>query len=349
MTASWTRRKAALTFALLSMQQGSARAQTDDRSYFKGRTITIITGTGAGGGYDLMARVISRYMPKYLPGGPSIIVQNMPGAANTRAAAYVYEVAPKDGTVIGVVENATPLTQVLEPRGVHFDPARFNWIGATGGRNYVVIVMRAAGVLSIDDARNKETPFGVTGPGGSFAMYSAAMNNVLGTKFKIVSGYPSSTELFLAMDRGEVAGRVATIASIYNTYPQWISENKLAFIAQIGLTRDPELPSVPLLTDLATTDEARQLLSLISSPPALGQPYFAPPGLATSRLQLLRSAFASTLKDPEFIADAAKIQVELAPISGEDVARIVTSIVGAPPPVLARARAALGIASAGTQ
>jgi tripartite-type tricarboxylate transporter receptor subunit TctC len=346
--AFWIRKLAGLALAFCAVQASQAHAESDDQNFFRGKTITIVTSTGAGGGYDLMARLIARHMPRHLPGAPTMIVQNMPGAGDILATNYMYGIAPKDGTTIGVVGSAVPLSQVLDPSKVHFDAGKFNWIGSTGARNEVVFALRSAGVDSVDELRKKEVVLGGTGPASSVVMYPTAMNNVLGTKFKIVTGYPSTAEVFLAMERGEVAAQTGTLASIHRGYPQWISKNEIVFLAQVGSKRDPELPNVPLLTDLAKTDEQRQILALVSSPSDLGQPYLAPPGLPASRLQLLRSAFDATLSDPKFVADAARAQADLYPIKGEVVATIVRSVVNAPSEIIAKTHAALG-ASAGAK
>jgi tripartite-type tricarboxylate transporter receptor subunit TctC len=321
--------------------QAGAHAQEADDLFYKGKTVTIVTSTGPGGGYDLVARLIARYMPKHLIGSPTMIVQNMPGGGNVVATNYMYEVAPKDGTAIAVVNNAVPLNQVLDGRNVRFDASKFNWIGSTGGRNEAVFILTSAGISSVDELRKKEAILGGTGPGSSIVIFPTAMNSVLGTKFRIVTGYKSSTEVFLAMERGEVVARSGTLPSLQSGYPHWLAEKKIQFLAQVGLKRDAELPDVPLLTDLAQTDEQRRILALISSPPALGQPYLAPPGVSPARIAMLRAAFARTMNDSEFVADAAKGSIDIAPMTGEEVARIVTDVVNADAATIKGAREAL--------
>lgn len=316
-------------------------AQEAAGAFYKGKTVTIVTSTGPGGVYDLVARLAARFMPKHLPGSPNMVVQNMPGGGNVLASNYMYDIAPKDGTVIAVVNNAVPLNQVLDGRGVRFDSRKFNWIGSTGGRNEAVFILRSAGVNSVAELKAKEIVLGGTAPGSSIVIYPAAMNNVLGTKFKIVTGYKSSTEVFLAMERGEIMARSGSLASIYAGFPKWIEDKKIVFVAQIGPKRDKDLSDVPLLTELATTDEQRRVLALISSPATLGQPYLAPPGLPEDRVAGLRKAFMMTMEDSEFQAAAAKAQVDLSPISGEEIAAIVAEVVGASPEIIAKARAAV--------
>ena len=330
-----------LFFATISAEDARAQHGADD-GFYKGRTVTIITSTGSGGGYDLVARLVARYMPKHLPGAPNMIVQNMPGGGNVVATNYMYEIAPKDGTAIAVINNAVPLNQVLDGRNVRFDASKFNWIGSTGGRNEAVFILSSAGISSVAELKQKEAILGGTGPGSSIVIFPAAMNSVLGTRFRIVTGYKSSTEVFLAMERGEVVARSGTLPSLQSGYPHWLAEKKIQFLAQVGLKRDRELPDVPLLTELAETDQQRRVLALISSPPALGQPYLAPPGVSIERVSMLRTAFSKTMADAEFVAYAAKGSIDITPLSGEDVARIVHDVVNADPDIIKRAREALG-------
>ena len=313
-----------------------------DSGTFNSKTVTIVTSTGPGGVYDLVARIITRHMPRHLPGAPNMIVQNMPGGGNVVAPNYMHEIAPKDGTWICVVNNAVPLNQVLDGRGVRFDSAKFNWIGSTGGRNEMVFIMRSAGINTVEDLMRKEATLGGTGPGSSIVIYPTMMNTLLGTKFKIVNGYKSSAEVFLAMEKGEVAARSGSIASIRTTFPKWVHENKIVFLTQVGAVRDADYPDVPLLSELAKNDEQRQIMQLVSSTSALGQPYFVPQGVPADRVALLRKGFADTMADRAFLADTEKAQAEIFPISGEDIQKIVEDVVAAPQNIVDKARAALG-------
>jgi tripartite-type tricarboxylate transporter receptor subunit TctC len=306
---------------------------------FRWTSLTIITSTGAGGTYDLIARLVARHMPKYLPGNPTAIVQNMPGGGNVVATNYMYNNAPKDGTVIAVINDAIPLHQVIDGRGVRFDTDKFNWLGSPGDRNSVTFAWHTSGIKTIEDVMQREVVLGGTGVGSSIVIYPNAMNKVLGTKFKIVLGYRSSAEVFLAMQRGEIAARSVGLTSVLVEYPEWIAEKRINFLVQLGAKRDPLLPDVPLLTELAKTEEQRQILMLISAPTLLGQPYLAPPGVPQDRVAALRAAFASTMSDPAFIADAKRISYETMPLTGEEVARFVHQTVTAPPDIVAKARA----------
>jgi tripartite-type tricarboxylate transporter receptor subunit TctC len=306
---------------------------------YQWKTMTIVTSTGIGGTYDLIARLVARHMAKYVPGNPTIIVQNMPGGGNVLATNYMYNNAPKDGTFIAVINDAIPLHQVIDGRGVRYDAAKFNWLGSPGDRNSVTFVWYTAGIRTIKDAMQKEVALGGTGVGSSIVIYPNAMNKVLGTKFKIVMGYRSSAEVFLAMERGEVQARSVGLTSVLTEYPDWIKDKKITFLVQMGAKRDPLLPDVPLVTELAKTQEQRQILALISSPTLLGQPYLAPPGVAADRVAVLRKAFESTMKDKAFLAEAGKMSYSVVPLTGDEVARVVRETVNAPPNVVAKARA----------
>ena len=335
-----------LGMALWTAASNAALAQMTASAFYKGKSLTIVTSTGAGGGYDLVARLIARHLPKAVPGIAGIVVQNMPGGGNLRAANYMFEIAPKDGTVIGVVENAIPLKQVLEPTNVRFDVTKFNRIGSTGGHNEVIMALGSAGVRSVEDLKTREVVLGGTGPGSSIVVYPAAMNSVLSTRFKIVTGYTSSSEIYLAMDRGEVVARSGTVPSINIWHPGWVAQGKIKVLAQVGLKRDPQMPDIPLISELADTPEQRDVLSLISSPAALGQPYYAPPGVPAERIALLRAAFMDTLRDPDLLAEAAKIQAEIEPMSGELLTQIILSVIGAPSNIVEKARAAIELKDA---
>lgn len=325
-----------LAFALFSV---TAQAQP----FYEGKTITIITSTGSGGSYDQTARLLARHMPRFIPGHPTMIVQNMPGGGNVIATNHLYTVAPRDGTVIATLHNAMPLHQVLDGKGVRYDASKFNWLGSTGPENEVVFTWHTTGVTNIEEARKKEVILGGTGAGSGIVIIPNAMNNLLGTKFKMVMGYKSSEDLNLALQRGEVEARAFSLASIRGQRADWVKEKKINFIAQAGAHRAHELPDVPLLTELAKTDEQREILKLISSPPALGRPFVAPPEVPAERLAILRKAFAETMKDKAFLEEAAKLKLDIDdPTGWEETTRIVKDVVNAPADVVAKARVIMG-------
>ncbi|HET9148998.1 MAG TPA: tripartite tricarboxylate transporter substrate-binding protein [Alphaproteobacteria bacterium] len=317
---------------------GAARA--DD--FYQGKTITITTSTGPGGTYDSVARLLQRHMPRHIEGTPTIVVQNMPGAGNVLATNYMYTIAPKDGTAIATVNNAIPLNQVLDGRGVRYDASKFNWLGSPGTYNTAAIIWKTAGVRTIDDARKKEITFGGTGPGSSNAIIPTAMNAVLGTKFKLVLGYKSVAQIYTAMERGEVQGFTTSYSGARIDRPDWFRDNKVNIVAQVGAERDKDIKDVPLITEIAPNDEGRRILALISSPNKLGQPFLAPPKVPAARVAQLRTAFADTMRDKGFAADMAKLHIDLAPISGEDVAKIVDETIHQPAAVISKTKALMG-------
>jgi tripartite-type tricarboxylate transporter receptor subunit TctC len=326
-----------LLAAVAALAASPARAQ----SPYEGKTVTIVTSTGVGGVYDLTARVIARHMGRHIPGNPILIVQNMPGGGNVLATNYMYNIAPKDGTTIASIHNAMPLHQVLDGRGVRFDAAKFNWLGSTGSENEVIIVWSTAGIKTIKQAMERQVVLGATGAGSGLSIIPTAMNNVLGTRFKLVIGYKTSEDINLALARGEVQARAFGINSIVSQHSDWLKESKVAFLAQAGVKRDKDLPDVPLLTELAGTAEQARVLKLISSPAGLGHPYLAPPGVAPERLALLRKAFDATLKDTAFLAEVQKLQIAIDPMSADDVGAIVAETINAPADVVAKAKAAM--------
>jgi tripartite-type tricarboxylate transporter receptor subunit TctC len=332
---------AALAFATLPARAQTAAAPAD---FYKGKTITLVTSTGVGGTYDAVARLIARHMPRHMPGNPTIIVQNMPGGGNVLATNYMYNIAPKDGTAIATIHSAMPLHQVLDGQGVRYDAGKFNWLGSTGPQNEVILVWHTAGITSIEQVMHKEVILGGTGAGSGIVIIPTVMNNLLGTKFKIVTGYRTSEDVNLGMERGEVQARAFGFGSITSQHPDWLRDKKVSFLAQAGARRDKLLPDVPLLTELAKSEEQRKIFQLVSSAPAIGQPYVAPPGVPADRLAVLRKAFDATLHDKAFLADAEKIRFEVEAMNGDETAQVAYDTVNAPPDIVAKARAAVGSA-----
>jgi tripartite-type tricarboxylate transporter receptor subunit TctC len=319
---------------------GLFQAHADD--FFAGKTMTIIVSTGEGGGYYDVAQAFARHMPRHIPGNPTMIVKAMPGAGNVLATNYLYNSAPKDGTTIGTINNSIPLHQALGGMGVRYDASKFNWLGSTGTYNSVAYVWHTAGIRTLDDVMKKEVVLGGTGVGSSIVIYPMVMNNVLGTKFKIVLGYKSVAQIDIAMERGEVEARTGSYSDLVGQHPDWVKDKKVDILIQIGEKRDKALPDLPLMSELGKTDEQRRVLKLISSPIGLGRPYLAPPNVPNDRVALLRTALAETMKDKGFLADAAKLALDVDPVSGDEVARIVDETIGAPKDIVEKAKAALG-------
>ena len=330
-----------LAIATLSIAEASLIGRARAEITYEGKTITVVTSTGIGGTYDVLSRSISRHMPRYIPGKPTMIVQNMPGAGNVLATNYMYNLAPKDGTAMAVVHAAMPLHQVLDGRGVRYDASRFNWLGSTGPENEVIIVWSTAGIRTIDDARKREVILGATGEGSGIFILPMAMNHVLGTRFKVVIGYKSSEDVNLAMQRGEVQGRAFGLDSIRAQHPDWLRNKTIDVIAQAGVKRDNAIADVPLLTELATSEEDRELMALISSPAGLGHPYLVPPGTPLERITLLRQAFLATVSDKSFLDETARLGLRIEPMGAGEVTKIVTETISTPSAAVAKAKTAI--------
>lgn len=314
--------------------------------FYKGKIVNLIISTGAGASYDFYGRTVVRHMSNHMTGNPAFTAQNMPGASGFRAGNHLYNVAPKDGTVIGSFNSAIAFYQAMNQPGIQFKAENFSWIGSIPQDTAVVAVWHTTGVKSVEDAKKTEVIMGATGASGTMAGYPALLNSVLGTKFKIVTGYDGGNSVNLAMERGEVTGRGNTTwASYKSVNAEWVREGKIVPIVQIGMVRDPNLPQVPLLTDLARNDEERRIFEFVGSTVALGQPFAAPPGIPADRLAALRDAFEKTLRDPAFRKDAEKLaaQVELNPIPGDEVTKIVKRTTETPAALVEKTRLAMEV------
>jgi tripartite-type tricarboxylate transporter receptor subunit TctC len=340
---SFHRLSAVACLALVGLLPGPHPASAQE-NFFAGKTIRIIVGTGSGGGYDGAARLTARYLGKYIPGNPGFVVENMPGASGIKATNYLYAAAPKDGTVIATVNNSMPVYQAIGQEGVRFRAEDLNWLGSLLQTATTVSIWHTAGVKTVDDAKRKEVIIGATGAAGTKAAYPQLLNNTIGTKFKIVTGYEGGNTLRLAMERGEVQGDgSARWSSWKSTKPDWVKDNKIAAIVQIGLKKDDDLPNVPLLTELAQNDEQRKMFEFISQPIAMQQPFVGPPGIPADRVILLRRGFDAMTRDPDFRKEVEKLDLDLDPVSGEEVQKIVRAIVGTPADIVRKVQAATAV------
>ena len=309
--------------------------------FYAGKTITTVVSTQAGDAYDAVARLLLRHMPKFIPGNPNTVVQNMPGGGYLIATNYMHNIAPKDGATIATVNQGVLLHQTFGVKNVQYDMRNFNWLGSYGSRNGVVAVWHTAGVKTIDDLRRKEIIVGASTGGASSYGYALVMNGVLGTKFKIVKGYPGSTGVMLAMERGEVQARTGGYTTMLISNGDWIRDGKIVFVASIGVGRDPDLPQVPAWIEAAETDEQRDILKLISAPIAIGYPFLAPPDVPADRVAILRRAFDATMADKAFRADADKQQVAAVWSNAAKVAEIIRATLASSPEVVAKAKAVM--------
>lgn len=295
-----------------------------------GADLRLIVSAQAGGSYDHVARLVARHLGRHLPDAPRVVVETMPGASGRIAASYLYNAAPRDGSVIGLIQQAIPMGQALgEP--VQYDAARFNWIGSPVAVDDVLVVWRASGVRTIDDARRRDVVIGGTGTTGANYIYPKLANAFVGTRFKIVAGYHGGPAINLAMERGEVDGRGANPWSDWKaTKPEWVREGKVIPILQMSRGKHPDLPAVPLLIDLAPDAAVRSLFELVGIVGEIGRPFLAPPHVPVERVRALRDAFRSTMADPTFLADAAMLHADVSPIVGDDLAALVRRVLNAP-------------------
>lgn len=299
---------------------GSAQTPAE---FYKGKTIELIVGYSAGGGYDTYARLLARHMGKHIPGNPTIVVKNLDGAGSLKAANHIYNTAAKDGTVFGTIGRGAPFDPLFGTPEAQFDAAKFTWLGSANNEVSVCVAWHTSGVKSIEELRTKELVVGGTGPSADTDQFPRIVNGVLGTKFKIVTGYPGGNDISLAMERGEVQGRCGwSWSSVMSTQKSWYDEKKIIVLVQLSGAKHPDLKNVPLIMDLAKTPEEKQILNLVFARQALGRPYMAPPGVPADRAAALRKAFMDTMVDKEFLADAEKQKQEIAPTSGEEVQKI---------------------------
>jgi tripartite-type tricarboxylate transporter receptor subunit TctC len=310
--------------------------------FYKGKTIDLIISTGAGGGLDRNARIVARHLPNHIPGKPAIVPKNMPGAGHLRAANFLQTQAAKDGTVVGTIIPGFLMSQVLEGTGAKFDASKFNWLGSTSYSTQTVYVWKTSKVTSVEEAKKREVLMGATGAGSYAALYPTVMNNVIGTKFKIIAGYQSSAEVNLAMQRGEVEGRAGNNwNSLKSENGEWLKDGSIRLVTQIGLKRDPEIGDVPLLIDLARTPEERDVLRFFSADIVLGRPFLTPPGVPTDIVALLRKAFSDMMADPAFLKESADAGLDVNPVDGTTVQTVVDEIVHTPAAVVAKAKLAI--------
>jgi tripartite-type tricarboxylate transporter receptor subunit TctC len=328
--------------AIAGSVPSSANAETVAQ-FFTGKTISITTSTGAGGPFDITARTIARNMGRHIPGNPLFIVKNMPGGGHTLATNYMATQAPRDGTALATVNNPIPLHQAIGGKGVRYDARKFSWIGTTGISNLLIGVWHTAGVKTFADVMKREVVMGATGAGSGNYIYPYALHEMLGAKFKIVSGYRSAGEIDLAMTRGEVQGTAGISYSGWlQQHPEWFSKKLLVPIAQIGPKREPDFPNVPLMEELTTDPDQRQILSVLASPVSLGRPFFAPPDVPRDRVAALREAFTATMKDPAFITEAKQQGLDLNPDTGERLTELVAATFNTRPDLLAKVSAIMG-------
>ena len=336
--------KASLIGAVLAMPlTGAAQAQSNSiADFYRGKTINMIVGYSAGGGYDIYARLIAPYLTKHLPGNPSVVVQNMDGAGSLKATNYLYNVAPKDGTAIGTFGRGLAMEPLIGGAGTQFDATKFTWLASGTNELGVFVVWHTSPIKTWDDMLTKEFTVGGEGSGSDPDIYAALLKNLFGVKLKLISGYPGTSEVTLALERGEVDGRASwSWSSLKSTKSNWINDKLVRFPVQLGTVRNPDLPDVPTILDFAKTEKQQQIVKLILSRQVMGRPFAAPPGVPEDRKQALRKAFDDSFKDPEFLAEAKKRKMDVNPVSGADIEKLVAEVYATPPEIVKEARAVI--------
>jgi tripartite-type tricarboxylate transporter receptor subunit TctC len=317
---------------------GPAAAADEIADFYRGKTIVLTVGTTPGGGYDGDARVIARNIGRHIPGEPNVIVQNMPGARGLTAANHLYNLAPKDGTAMGILQRGHLTAAYLYPDGVRYDERKFNWIGSTGAETSVAIAWHTAPQKTVQDVRKKEL---VVGGAGDSLTFPKVFNYTMGTKFKIVTGYRGTPSVLLAMEKGEVDGiAYYSWSNIPSKNPDWLSEHKIHVLFQTGDEPNEALPDVPLAKDFALDEQKRKVLDLWLAPNTAARPYAMPPGVPKDRVTAVRKAFMDQFKDPLFLADAKKVGMEIGPKDGQYVQDLVNRLHRSPQNVIEQARKA---------
>jgi tripartite-type tricarboxylate transporter receptor subunit TctC len=315
--------------------------------FYANKTLTIVVGMNPPDQHDNDGRLLARFMGKYLPGHPSFIVQNMPGAGSMKAAQYMATSAPRDGTTFGIVQRGMMMMPLLKYPEANFDPTKFTWIGTRAGETSIVVLWHDSPTNSIEDAMKRETIVASSGGGADSNTMPFIYNATLSTRFKVVIGYTGGGDMNLAMERGEVEGRTGwSVGAMRGTKEDWFENKTVKVILQHAIRPNAALPGVPLAQDLARNDDDRRLLELFAARQEIGFPVFGPPGIPADRTAALRKAYMETMRDPEYAAEVRKMSVDLDPLSGEQMQALIDRIYATSPEVVERAREILKAAGA---
>ena len=303
--------------------------------FYRGKTITLQIGYPPGGGYDIYARHLARFYGRHVPGQPAVLSQNVPGAGSLKLVNAIYNTAPRDGTVIGAIGREHVLSPLFGLAGVQFDATKLNWLGNLDSAASLCVAWHTSPIHSMEDLRTQELTVGGTGPGSPMVVMPTVLKHVLGLNFKLVAGYPGGSDVNLAMERGEVQGRCAwSYASLKSTQSDFITDKKIRFLSVSTLKRHPELPDVPSVLEFAKTESDRQILELILTSQLMARPFIAPPELPADRLAALRAAFSAVVRDPDFLAEANKLKLELAPMDAGEITETINRVYATPKPVV---------------
>lgn len=324
----------------LALCGGLAAPRADEADFYRGKTVTLYIGTGAGGGYDNYGRLVGRHIGRLLPGTPNVVVQNMPGASSLVLTNFLYNKAPRDGTAIAVINQAMPMEQFLQTEGIAYDANRFNWIGRVSSAAELGVVWHTSPIQRIEDTFTRETIVGGTGPTSSTVFIPYLLNNLAGTKFRVITGFNGTNEIGLAMERGEVEGSGTPLESLKSYRAHWLREKKIRVLAIWSAHREAEIPDVPSIVELGRTEEARRILKFYASADDIGRSVVAPPGMAPERVATLRRAFDAMLGDKTFQDDAARGGYEVKPLGGVDLQALVSEVATFPADLVVKARRA---------
>jgi tripartite-type tricarboxylate transporter receptor subunit TctC len=335
--------RAAIASAVFIMFMPAALAQESVEQFYRGKSINLYVGSSAGGGYDTYARTLARHASKYIPGNPAIVPQNMPGAGGNKAAGYIYTVAPKDGTAIGAISPGSVLAPLLAEVAIQHDPSKFIYVGSANSDVYTCVARADSPAQKYADALSREVILGASNEGGTSRDLPAVANNILGAKFRIVTGYAGMKEITLAIDRNEVHGTCGLgYTSLLLIRPDWVEKGTVRVLAQESVKGSPILnkQGVPLTLSFAKTAEDRQVMELIYSQGIIGRPYVLPPGAPVERVAALRTAFMAALADKDLLAEAGRMKLDIEAISGDDVQAMVAKLFATPARIIERARQA---------
>ena len=331
---------AAAAFAALPL--AGAAAQQPVAQFYKDRTVTIVVAAGAGGPFGLRANLLSQFLGKHIPGNPTVVAQYMPGAGGRKAANYLYNAAPKDGTAFGILFYNTALGYRLQPKGASFDPLKFHWLGSQNSISPILFVWHSAPATSIDAMQKTPLVFGATGTTSPTGIFPNVLNYIAGTKIRVVKGYPSVPSYIKAAESGEIHGAMSGWDALVTNYSDRLKSKEIVPIAQISPIPHPDLKEVPLLPELATSEELRKIAEFFCASSLIGHTNVAPPGVPAERLAALQAAIIATYKDSGAIAAGEKTGTPVEPVSAADVRRAVEQVMNAPDDLVARARQAAG-------
>lgn len=331
----WIRNLAILWACALPLAQATADEVAD---FYRGRNVSLVIGYPPGGGFDASARLLMRHIGKHIPGNPTLIPKNMPGAGSIVATNYLFNIAPKDGSEFGMIGGSVPFGPLWSREGVKFEATKFNWIGSMDRWVGIVLLRQDAPAMTVEDAKNTAVTVGATGSGDVTSIYPRVINELIGTKFKVVGGYQGTSDLNLAIERGEVQGRLGWCWDCVKAEkPDWVSDRKIRVMMQLGFDKDPELPDAPMLIELAMSEEDRQIVRLVFGSQEMARPLLAPPGVPQARIAALRTAFERTMKDPEFLAEAKRLKLPVRITTWPEIKKLISEVYATPEPVLSRA------------